>query len=333
MRELLDRVSFGALFAGLGIVYLILDVALRGPVTGLVERWDWAATVNGQPVTKSQVNLATDLFLARRGMTAGELTREELEQTRRAVLSGLIDDELVRAGTEQQGIPASDEMLEGRVKQFESRFVPGELKAALRTQDLSVPEMHAIVRNCARQQLWIEEQTRPAWAVPAEEIRAWFAFQGSRIHLPEMVRARHLFLSSVFGDVAVKEKLVPELASRLREGKATFEELCPVHSEDERTKHAGGDLGYFSRARMPLDFTGPVFALQPGEVGAPIRTTLGWHIVRVEEKKPARSASWEELRADIAAFLENGRRAEAVDAFLRQQRQEAAIRVFGPLGF
>lgn len=333
MRAFLDRLPFGLLLAGLGALYLALDFRLNGPLADCVERANWAATVNGRPITKAEVDLATGLFLARQGMTPGELAGKELNKTRRFVLDGLIDDELVRSGAEQEAARVSEEALEERVRQFESRFAPGELQAILRPQQLPVPAMRAILRDHFRQQAWIEEKIRADCAVSEADAQAWFARNGSRLHIPEQVRARHLFLSAVFGDVAAKERLVPELARQLREGRATFAELCALHSDDERTKNAGGDLGYFGRARLSPDFAGPVFAQEPGQIGEPIRTKLGWHIVRVEEKVPARSPSWEELRADLAVYLENQQRGKSVAALVQERRRRAVVWIAGSPDF
>ena len=58
-------------------------------------------------------------------------------------------------------------------------------------------------------------------------------------------------------------------------------------SEDQRSKNNGGDLGWFSRERLATDFTAAVFAL-PDKTPSLLRTKLGWHLVELLERKPAR---------------------------------------------
>lgn len=341
------KLRFRPLLIGLSVAYLLLDLALKGPLYQRVERLlpgrpsseemgarqGWAATVNGNPITKAQLDLAIDLFLARRGKSRQDLTKENLGITQLAVLNQLINDELVRIWSQAQPVEAPEEFLYERVRQFELHFPPGELEEMLRSQRLSRAELRSILREHARQQYWLEEKTRGAYVVTQEETKDWFAQYGKKVQMPEMIRARHLFLSSVFGDVSAKEKLVPELAGQLREGRASFEQLCAAHSEDERTKNIGGEMGYFSRARVPPDFAEQAFSQAPGLVGEVFRTKLGWHIVQVLDRVPSREVSWEELRPEIEAYLENDWRSRAVETLLQEQlrsARRARVQVFAP---
>lgn len=332
----LASISFRTLLLGVCLVYLVLDCVLKGPVHSWCKPWfsgtterqsDWAAKVNDRPITRAQRELAVDLLLARKGQIRADLTPDALEATRLGVLGQLIDDELVRICSEAEPVRVPESVLEHRVQQFESRFAPGELAVVLAAQGLSQQEFRSILRDQACQEFWLEEKTRSARTVSEADIQRWQDRHGTRIRMPEMVRARHLFLSSVYGDVAAKEKLVPELANQLGEGRATFEELCPRFSDDDRTKLIGGELGYFSRERVPADFAAPVFAQEPGKVGSAFRTKIGWHIVQVEERLPARELSWEELRPELTAFLENESRQPAIQALLRRLREEHPLHV------
>ena len=51
--------------------------------------------------------------------------------------------------------------------------------------------------------------------------------------------------------------------------------------------------------RLPEDFVAAVFAQKTGERGAPFQTELGWHIVEVTERRPARQAELAEVRGEI----------------------------------
>jgi parvulin-like peptidyl-prolyl isomerase len=327
--------------AGLFLICLCLDLFSEGPVRKWVQphfpgrlqdllggvNREWVATVAGHPITRAQLDLATGLFLARKDQAQASLPADALNKVRLAILDGLIDEELVRISSEAQPVHVPEEWLQERVNLFEARFAPGELARALAAQDLSKEGLRAILREHARQQFWLEEKTRALRKVSDEEAMSWYRARGRNVRMPEVIRARHLFLSSVFGDVAAKEKLLPELVSQLQSGSATFEQLCPRYSEDERTKLIGGELGYFSRERVLPDFAGPVFAQEPGKVGGAFRTKIGWHIVQVEEKIPARELSWEELRPEIAAYLENCSTKRVLDEFVSQLRKDEPFRV------
>ncbi len=102
--------------------------------------------------------------------------------------------------------------------------------------------------------------------------------------------------------------MIDALAKRLRAGE-TLAQLAAEASEDEATKSRGGDLGFFSSARMPADFFAEVEKLAIGQRSRPFRSHLGFHIVEVTAIRPARVLGFDEARGDILLALANERRA------------------------
>ena len=91
-------------------------------------------------------------------------------------------------------------------------------------------------------------------------------------------------------------------------------DLIAEGSEDEATKLRGGDLSFFSAARMAPEFIDEIKKLQIGETSGPLRSHLGYHIVQLIETKPEREITYDEARPEIALALANERRALAVAA-------------------
>jgi len=78
-----------------------------------------------------------------------------------------------------------------------------------------------------------------------------------------------------------------------------FIELAKEHSTDPGSKDKGGDLGYFKRGVMDAAFEDVAFSLAIGETSEPVKTIFGYHIIRVEDKKPERLVPFEEVRDDV----------------------------------
>jgi len=72
----------------------------------------------------------------------------------------------------------------------------------------------------------------------------------------------------------------------------------------DRTKTRGGDLGWVPRGRMVPEFEKEAFSLAKGAVGGPFRTQFGWHLVRVDDIRPAGRRKLDEVRTEIKARLE-----------------------------
>ena len=85
------------------------------------------------------------------------------------------------------------------------------------------------------------------------------------------------------------QKKLLNLKQQLKEGKS-FADLAKEYSEDRNSKDNGGDLGFIS-AYLPTGFyelENVMYTLGPNEVSDPIETKLGYHLVMVTEKRPAR---------------------------------------------
>jgi peptidyl-prolyl cis-trans isomerase D len=135
---------------------------------------------------------------------------------------------------------------------------------------------------------------------------------------PEQVRARHILIrvaaaegeEAAAAEAAARQK-AERAAARIRAGEP-FEKVAEELSEDPGSKASGGDLGFFARGRMVPAFDEAAFSLEPGTLSEPVRSPYGFHVLRVEEKRPAKVVSFEEAKASLARELlraEQGRKA------------------------
>jgi peptidyl-prolyl cis-trans isomerase D len=71
---------------------------------------------------------------------------------------------------------------------------------------------------------------------------------------------------------------------------AAFAQLARVYSDDPTALQNGGDLGWFGRGQMVAPFDSAVFALKPGELSEPVRTSFGWHVIKLWAKRKDKGA-------------------------------------------
>ena len=104
----------------------------------------------------------------------------------------------------------------------------------------------------------------------------------------EEVKASHIM---IFKHGKPEEDVMSKarLDSLLREikGAADFAELAKQYSEDRGTSQRGGDLGYMVAGRYPYSFEKVAFSMQPGEVSDITETRMGYHIIKVTDRRPA----------------------------------------------
>ena len=102
----------------------------------------------------------------------------------------------------------------------------------------------------------------------------------------EEVRARHILVKT--------EQEARDILVQLKAG-ADFKILANKKSLDAGSNN-GGDLGYFRKEQMIPAFTEPVFELKKDQLSEPIKTSFGWHIVLVEDRRLAPPPSFEETK-------------------------------------
>lgn len=126
---------------------------------------------------------------------------------------------------------------------------------------------------------------------------------------PEQVHARHILISNKDGDEKAKLK-IDQIAKRLV--KEDFATVAKEVSEDPGSKIRGGDLDYFSKGRMVPEFEAAAFSLKTGQVSPPVKTPFGYHIIKLEDKKPASKTPLKEVELDIAKILVGRQKAKEI---------------------
>lgn len=115
---------------------------------------------------------------------------------------------------------------------------------------------------------------------------------------PEQVKAQHILISNADPQAETKLK---EVLERIKT--EDFATVAKEMSDDPGSAEQGGDLGYFSRGRMVEEFENAAFSQEVGVIGKPVTTSYGTHIIKVEDKKPMSTASFDEVKQDIAKSL------------------------------
>ncbi len=159
-------------------------------------------------------------------------------------------------------------------------------------------------------------QARPATTAPASPRQA----------LVNQTRARHILLktSAQRSDDEARQQL-EQLRQRIRGGE-DFAELARTYSDDKGSGERGGDLGWVSPGMLVPPFEQAMNALKPNELSAPVKTTFGWHLIQVLERRQAQ-ATPETMRTRTREALLRRRSDEEWELVLRRLRDEAYVEV------
>lgn len=119
------------------------------------------------------------------------------------------------------------------------------------------------------------------------------ARKASLFSTPEQRRASHILIA--FGaDKDAAKKKADDLYAKIKAG-ADFAELAKANSDDPGSKNKGGDLGLVKHGMMVPKFESALFALnKSGEVSEPVQTEFGWHLIKLDELKPAQTTPFDD---------------------------------------
>lgn len=145
----------------------------------------------------------------------------------------------------------------------------------------------------------------PAAAVADEaELRRRYEQEKARFVASEQRRATHILVSvDATADAAAQkaaEQKATQLATQAKQPGADFAALARANSDDPGSKAAGGDLGWVEKGLMAKPFEDALFAMQPNQVSAPVKTEFGYHVIKLGEIKTGQQVPFEQVRDELA---------------------------------
>lgn len=140
--------------------------------------------------------------------------------------------------------------------------------------------------------------------ITEEAIRAEYEKRVADMPEETEVNASHILVETEEEANAVVETL---------EGGADFAETAKEKSTGPSAPN-GGLLGWFGKGQMVGPFEEAVFALEPGQVSAPVQTQFGWHVIRLNETRVKPKPEFAALRDTIAGELSQALVRERIEA-------------------
>lgn len=252
------------------------------------------ASVNGQNITK------------------GELDARLEAQNGRQTLQQMVQQDLVFQYAKQHSISVSDADINKQLSQIESRFPPGQFETILKQQGLTLDD----AKNVVREQLIVKNAVDQSITVPEAEIKDYFTKNHASFDTPKQVRARHILVKT--------KGEADSIEAQLARG-ANFADLAKKNSMDPGTKDKGGELGFFGPNQMVKAFQDTAFGMRVGQTSQPVQTPFGWHIIQVEEIRPAQTATLANAHDKVRDQLQSAQEQQLIPQFMQNLRGSAKI--------
>ena len=310
-------VSIGAVLAL--IVCVSLPIFAQGPPSDVV------LTVNDQPVYSWEIGLLIPQIqqeMARQGM------QPERDTVIQASMQRVVDSKLLAQEARRREMQPNDQRVKATMAQIEQQAGGREkLGEALGQLGMTYALLEASVIESDLVQVFIETTIDPQVAVTAEDVETYYKENPQMFQQPEQVHARHILMKS--GAEATSEAKATALAkaAAARKRAVAGEDFAALATELSEGPSApqGGDLGFFGRQQMVAPFADAAFALEVGQVSEVVETQFGYHIIKVEEKKPASTMTLDEVREPLEQMLRQNQGGQATTRILDQLAEKATI--------
>jgi len=290
------------------------------------------AVVNSRVITLSEIQEAIrpqSKALARQ-FRGKELSRK---------LTELLIRELIRRKNEILFIDEAERALDERTKQYVDKLVEQEVKKKaaqagsmtafnrkLKHEGVKLEELKKELRTQKLVDILLYRKIYSKIKVTPRRIRDYYEKHKDEFAKSESAAIQHIFIPSTGeNDLRGGRATALKVHSELRAG-ASFTALAHKWSEGPKAAE-GGLWESVERGTLVKEVDRVIFSLAPNALSPIIKSRVGYHIVRVIELHPARTLTFEETQADIAAKLRRQMAAKLRDEYLKEIEKRSYVRM------
>jgi len=336
------------------LVFLFWTAALCFPATAVkayefidetrgLEVPDVVAKVNG-------VELKSKIIKFLFNKTMRDMDRKMDAKEKKKLFQMLIDKEVVRELIHHEGkrknlVIAQDDINKELEKMRAAYGYKSndELAEALKERDIGLDELKQAIEIDLMARNLLDKNIRGEIRITDDQVRKFYDDNKSQFHRPESFRVQHIFIPHVSAETVKtmsqeewmkkKDELSKEAEKKIDEiyrkinPAADFGKMARKYSEDEGSAEKGGDLDFMYKGVFDPEFDEAVSQLQPGEVSPVVKTSFGYHIIKLNEIRPSELAPFEEVETSIQKRLFSEEAKAKVQNYIDGLRKKADIKM------
>lgn len=286
------------------------------------------AKVNGQAITRKEFNVEVERQMTRYKGQNSQLPPGIEQRVQESVLRRMIDDMMIAQKAKEISSTVSKEELDAKYKEYKDRFRTEQaFQDYLKRSNNSEENMRAdLERNLLRDR--VVEKLSGNMDVSDDEVKKYYDENVQRFLDKEQVKASRILIrlqpNTADKDKKALLKKAKDLRGKAAKSDADFAALAKDNSQGPEASR-GGDLGWFTRGRMPPEFDNVAFTLQANQVSDVIETKMGFEVIKVHEKKAEHQRTLEEVKENIKNSLLARKRNEKRRDVLRDLKTAAKV--------
>jgi parvulin-like peptidyl-prolyl isomerase len=303
--------------------------------TGLFDN-EIVARATGIDIKRSQLDDAFISVKANFAAQGRQLTPDDSRMIERQVLERLIQLQLLLLKATDADRAEATALVNKRVDEAKKR-APSE--DAFRRQLLASGMDEATLRKRLADDATAESVLKRDLKIEVTDadLKKYYESNPTQFEQAEQVRAAHVLIATK--DLATNEelpeekkkeklKLAEEVLKKAQDG-ADFAALAKQYSDDPGSKERGGEYT-FPRGQMVPPFEAAAFALKTNEISGIVTTPFGYHIIKVYEKLPAKTAEFEKVKEELKQYLTATQVQKLLPDYTKKVRADAKVEILDP---
>jgi hypothetical protein len=263
--------------------------------------------------------------------TRPKLAATDIARVGEVVISGPAFEQEWRRRT---GVRSKEELLQELIR-FESLLARARAAGVDRDPEMVAAFNRLVVGKFQEDQL--QQRGLDSMAVNGAEIEAWYQSHLDRFTTPQQMRAAVIHCRASAKASAEKRKEFRQQAEALwnqarNTNEAGFRQLALRHSDDQATRYAGGDIGWFTPGQSDSPWEPEVVRAasglaRPGDFAPLIETAQGFYIVTLLDARPETRRPLEQVRDGIEYQLRAERAERLGQEFFREMQAGLPIEI------
>lgn len=283
------------------------------------------AKVGDLKVTRGEVDEIADSYLQQYGpdYDSNPDVAEQVKALRTQALNILVEQKIMLKKAAELGVEPTEEEIDTEVKKYienlkESLGGEEAFNKALEDIDLTLEEYTAKLKESMKNNLTADKVTETVFKdinIPDDELKNYY---DSNLDSFREGNVSHILIKD--------EEKAKEIRERAANGE-DFATLAKEFSEDPGSKDKGGSLGVtaYDTTQYVPEFTEGFKKLKEGEISEPVKSSHGYHIIKVTDYK---EKSFDESKDSIKTNLENKKKNELYTEALEQWKKDYKIKTY-----
>jgi len=312
----------------ISVIALILLLFFVLPAQAFEDRI--VAVVNNEAITLSELDEAVEAFLNAVTRRQPSVKREDIiGEARKGALNKLIDGVLLEQEARKLKVVVSDQEISRTLNDMLARrnVSPEEFRESLKKEGVTLDDYKKEIRQYLITRKIIEKTVRYKVSVSDEEIGDYYGAHRDRYEGKESNRIQQILIVKPKGageeTVSALREKTEAILKRLVAGEP-FEALAVQYSQGPAAK-VGGDLGFLERGVMYPEVDEEAFRLRKGELGGVVESPIGFHIIKVLDKRGAGVKPIEDVREEIIGRISEEKTEEKFQEWFRKLREKSLI--------